>query len=88
MFARNHGKHDSSEKEKTVMQPSSGVLKTAYGEAHSGLHKPRYRLQRVSAEQMVATIAIVSSTLAIVGVVLFCLVRAMQDLRITGSFPF
>jgi len=66
---------------------SNGVLKTAYSETNHGWLKARFWLQTVSTKQMIAEMAIVSATLAVIGVVLFFLVRAMQHCTISGPWP-
>lgn len=70
------------------MQPISDVLKTVDQEIRLGWHQLRYWAERVFTKQRITEIAIVTSTLTIIGVVLLYLVRAMQHCMITGPLPY
>jgi len=70
------------------MQPIGGVLKTIDCELHRGWRQLRYWAERVFTKQRITEITIVVSTLTIIGLVLLCLARAMQQGTITGPLPY
>jgi hypothetical protein len=70
------------------MQTPDGILTAVNDEIHLGWHRLRWWAERVFARQRIAEIAIITSTLTIIGVVLLCLIGAIQDRTITGPFPY
>jgi hypothetical protein len=70
------------------MQPISGVLKTLDRELHLGWRQLRCWAERAFTKQRIAEVAIFTSTLTIIGVVLFYLIGAMQDRTIVRLFPY
>ena len=70
------------------MQTADGILTAVNNEIHLGRHRLRWWAERVFVRQRIAEIAIVTSTLTIIGVVLLCLIGAIQDRTIIGPFPY
>ena len=70
------------------MQPISDVLKTVDRDLHLGWRQLRYWAERVFTKQRITEIAIVTSTLTIIGLVLLYLARAIQQHTITGPLPY
>ena len=70
------------------MQPFSDVRKTFGRELNLGWRQLRHWAERVFAKQRITEIAIVTSTLTIIGLVLLYLARAIQRCTITGPLPY
>jgi hypothetical protein len=70
------------------MQTISHVLRIVDRRSYLSRRRLRYWADRVFTRQKIAEIAIVASTLTIIGVVLLCLDRAIQDCTITGPLPY